>query len=101
MAQGVLLFLALVCASVRLSPFFPVPLFWTCSHLSWGWGQVSSQSADAQEQVEGLLAENSALRTSLAALEQVQDTWGPSRISPCFFCLSRFWSMSGQSDLDP
>ncbi|XP_029329281.1 GRIP1-associated protein 1 isoform X5 [Mus caroli] len=34
--------------------------------------QVSSQSADAQEQVEGLLAENSALRTSLAALEQIQ-----------------------------
>ncbi|XP_077001974.1 GRIP1-associated protein 1 isoform X2 [Tamandua tetradactyla] len=34
--------------------------------------QVSIQSADAQEQVEGLLAENSALRTSLAALEQIQ-----------------------------
>ncbi|XP_028626606.1 GRIP1-associated protein 1 isoform X5 [Grammomys surdaster] len=34
--------------------------------------QVSSQSADAQEQVEGLLAENNALRTSLAALEQIQ-----------------------------
>ncbi|KAL4695285.1 hypothetical protein H8959_000380 [Pygathrix nigripes] len=32
--------------------------------------QVSIQSADAQEQVEGLLAENNALRTSLAALEQ-------------------------------
>lgn len=52
----------------------PVPLYWTHSHLSWGWGQVSIQSADAQEQVEGLLAENNALRTSLAALEQVQDT---------------------------
>ncbi|XP_057574951.1 GRIP1-associated protein 1 isoform X3 [Hippopotamus amphibius kiboko] len=34
--------------------------------------QVSLQSADAQEQVEGLLAENSALKTSLAALEQIQ-----------------------------
>nr|XP_034340943.1 GRIP1-associated protein 1 isoform X4 [Arvicanthis niloticus] len=34
--------------------------------------QVSSQSADAHEQVEGLLAENNALRTSLAALEQIQ-----------------------------
>ncbi|XP_070945090.1 GRIP1-associated protein 1 isoform X5 [Macaca nemestrina] len=34
--------------------------------------QVSIQSADAQEQVEGLLAENNALRTSLAALEQIQ-----------------------------
>ncbi|XP_054978182.1 GRIP1-associated protein 1 isoform X1 [Sorex araneus] len=34
--------------------------------------QVSVQSADAQEQVEGLLAENNALRTSLAALEQIQ-----------------------------
>uniref|UniRef100_A0A2I3GIB6 GRIP1 associated protein 1 n=1 Tax=Nomascus leucogenys TaxID=61853 RepID=A0A2I3GIB6_NOMLE len=33
--------------------------------------QVSIQSADAQEQVEGLLAENNALRTSLAALEQI------------------------------
>uniref|UniRef100_A0A2I3SED7 GRIP1 associated protein 1 n=1 Tax=Pan troglodytes TaxID=9598 RepID=A0A2I3SED7_PANTR len=39
--------------------------------------QVSIQSADAQEQVEGLLAENNALRTSLAALEQVKNTWGP------------------------
>ncbi|XP_074216040.1 GRIP1-associated protein 1 isoform X4 [Camelus bactrianus] len=36
--------------------------------------QVSIQSADAQEQVEGLLAENNALRTSLAALEQIQTT---------------------------
>ncbi|XP_024843733.1 GRIP1-associated protein 1 isoform X7 [Bos indicus] len=34
--------------------------------------QVSLQSADAQEQVEGLLTENNALRTSLAALEQIQ-----------------------------
>ncbi|XP_054962891.1 GRIP1-associated protein 1 isoform X1 [Pan paniscus] len=34
--------------------------------------QVSIQSADAQEQVEGLLAENNALRTSLAALEQTE-----------------------------
>ncbi|XP_036083223.1 GRIP1-associated protein 1 isoform X2 [Rousettus aegyptiacus] len=34
--------------------------------------QVSIQNADAQEQVEGLWAENSALRTSLAALEQIQ-----------------------------
>ncbi|KAG8520816.1 GRIP1-associated protein 1 [Galemys pyrenaicus] len=34
--------------------------------------QVSIQNADAQEQVEGLLAENNALRTSLAALEQIQ-----------------------------
>ncbi|KAL1766497.1 GRIP1-associated protein 1 isoform X1 [Sigmodon hispidus] len=34
--------------------------------------QVSIQSADAQEQVEVLLAENNALRTSLAALEQIQ-----------------------------
>ncbi|XP_057394359.1 GRIP1-associated protein 1 isoform X2 [Balaenoptera acutorostrata] len=34
--------------------------------------QVSIQSADAQEQVEGLSAENNALRTSLAALEQIQ-----------------------------
>lgn len=79
----------------------PVPLFWTCSHLSWGWGQVSSQSADAQEQVEGLLAENNALRTSLAALEQVQDTWEPLLISPCCLYLSCFWSTSGQGDLDP
>uniref|UniRef100_A0A8P0NYR3 GRIP1 associated protein 1 n=1 Tax=Canis lupus familiaris TaxID=9615 RepID=A0A8P0NYR3_CANLF len=50
----------------------PVPLFWIHSHMFWGWGQVSIQSADAQEQVEGLLAENNALRTSLAALEQIQ-----------------------------
>lgn len=55
----------------------PPPPFWTHSHLVWGWGQVSIQSADAQEQVEGLLAENSALRTSLAALEQVEDSWEP------------------------
>ncbi|XP_060230906.1 GRIP1-associated protein 1 isoform X4 [Meriones unguiculatus] len=34
--------------------------------------RVSVQSADAQEQMEGLLAENNALRTSLAALEQIQ-----------------------------
>uniref|UniRef100_H0XYG0 GRIP1 associated protein 1 n=1 Tax=Otolemur garnettii TaxID=30611 RepID=H0XYG0_OTOGA len=34
--------------------------------------QVSIQSADAHEQVEGLVAENTALRTSLAALEQIQ-----------------------------
>ncbi|KAM9042574.1 GRIP1-associated protein 1 isoform 3-T3 [Megaptera novaeangliae] len=34
--------------------------------------QVSIQSADAQEQVEGLSAENNALRTSMAALEQIQ-----------------------------
>ena len=47
-----------------------------------GWGQVSLQSADAQEQVEGLLTENNALRTSLAALEQVQDTWEPMLIPP-------------------
>lgn len=60
----------------------PVLLFWTHSHSLWGWGQVSIQSADAQEQVEGLLAENNALRTSLAALEQVQDTWEPAPIPP-------------------
>ncbi|XP_049623166.1 GRIP1-associated protein 1 [Suncus etruscus] len=36
--------------------------------------QVSMRSADAQEQVEGLLAENNALRTSLAALEQIQSS---------------------------
>lgn len=29
----------------------PAFLFWTCSHLLWGRGQVSIQSADAQEQV--------------------------------------------------
>uniref|UniRef100_F7DHX3 GRIP1 associated protein 1 n=1 Tax=Equus caballus TaxID=9796 RepID=F7DHX3_HORSE len=34
--------------------------------------QVSIQNAGAQEQVEGLLAENNALRTNLAALEQIQ-----------------------------
>lgn len=68
----------------------PVPLFWTCSHLSWGRGQVSIQSADAQEQVEGLLAENNALRTSLAALEQVQDTWEPLLIFPFPLSLSAF-----------
>ncbi|XP_053436777.1 GRIP1-associated protein 1 isoform X4 [Nycticebus coucang] len=34
--------------------------------------QMSIQSADAQEQVERLVAENTALRTSLAALEQIQ-----------------------------
>lgn len=62
-----------LCMSVCL---LALPLFWTHSHLLWGWGQVSIQSADAQEQVEGLLAENNALRTSLAALEQVQDTLG-------------------------
>ena len=60
----------------------PVPLFCTHSHWLWGWGQVSIQSADAQEHVEGLLAENSALRTSLAALEQVQDTREPLLILP-------------------
>lgn len=65
------------------------PLFWTHSHLAWGWGQVSIQSADAQEQVEGLLAENNALRTSLAALEQVQDTRKPSLI-PLRFLISCF-----------
>ncbi|XP_050998262.1 GRIP1-associated protein 1 isoform X2 [Acomys russatus] len=36
--------------------------------------RVSLQSADAQEQVDGLLTENNALRTSLAALEQIQTT---------------------------
>ena len=61
---------------MSVCPLLAVPLFWTHSHLLWVWGQVSIQSADAQEQVEGLLAENNALRTSLAALEQVQDTLG-------------------------
>lgn len=48
----------------------------------WVGEQVSMRSADAQEQVEGLLAENNALRTSLAALEQVLDAWEPSLSSP-------------------
>lgn len=62
-----------VCAPYLLSwlQVSSVFLFWTHSPLLWGWVQVSIQSADAQEQVEGLLAENNALRTSLAALEQV------------------------------
>ncbi|XP_043829657.1 GRIP1-associated protein 1 isoform X4 [Dromiciops gliroides] len=34
--------------------------------------QVACQSADSQEQVQALLAENDALRTNLAALEQIQ-----------------------------
>lgn len=51
---------------------------------------MSIQSADAQEQVEGLLAENNALRTSLAALEQVQDTWEPLLIFPFPLPLSAF-----------
>lgn len=34
--------------------------------------QVACQSAVSQEQVEGMLTENEALRTNLAALEQVQ-----------------------------
>ncbi|XP_038603961.1 GRIP1-associated protein 1 isoform X1 [Tachyglossus aculeatus] len=34
--------------------------------------QVACQSAESQEQVESLLSENDALRTSLAALEQIQ-----------------------------
>lgn len=34
--------------------------------------QVACQSAVSQEQVEGMLSENEALRTNLAALEQVQ-----------------------------
>uniref|UniRef100_A0A4X2KNQ5 GRIP1 associated protein 1 n=1 Tax=Vombatus ursinus TaxID=29139 RepID=A0A4X2KNQ5_VOMUR len=34
--------------------------------------QAACQSADSQEQVQALLAENDALRTNLAALEQIQ-----------------------------
>ncbi|XP_074873513.1 GRIP1-associated protein 1 isoform X2 [Carettochelys insculpta] len=34
--------------------------------------QVASQSAESQEQVQAILSENDALRTSLAALEQIQ-----------------------------
>ncbi|XP_060108695.1 GRIP1-associated protein 1 isoform X1 [Heteronotia binoei] len=34
--------------------------------------QVACQSAESQEQVESILSENDALRTSLAALEQIQ-----------------------------
>ncbi|XP_072482247.1 GRIP1-associated protein 1 isoform X1 [Notamacropus eugenii] len=36
--------------------------------------QAACQSADSQEQVQALLAENDALRTNLAALEQIQTT---------------------------
>nr|XP_042701760.1 GRIP1-associated protein 1 [Chrysemys picta bellii] len=35
-------------------------------------GQVACQSAESQEQVETILSENDALRTNLAALEQIQ-----------------------------
>ncbi|KAG8129810.1 hypothetical protein E2320_016529 [Naja naja] len=34
--------------------------------------QVACQSAESQEQVETILSENDALRTNLAALEQIQ-----------------------------
>ncbi|KAG2455865.1 GRAP1 protein, partial [Polypterus senegalus] len=36
--------------------------------------QVECQSAESQEQVESILSENDALRTNLAALEQIQTT---------------------------
>lgn len=36
--------------------------------------QVACQSAESQEQVETILSENDALRTNLAALEQVPDS---------------------------
>ncbi|MGH0136163.1 UNVERIFIED_CONTAM: hypothetical protein FKN15_025589 [Acipenser sinensis] len=36
--------------------------------------QVACQSAESQEQVESILTENDALRTNLAALEQIQTT---------------------------
>ncbi|TTF87024.1 GRIP1-associated protein 1 [Bagarius yarrelli] len=41
---------------------------------AWFWVelQVACQSAVSQEQVEGMLSENDALRTNLAALEQIQ-----------------------------
>lgn len=62
---------------------------------------MSVQSADAQEQVEGLLAENNALRTSLAALEQVQDIWDPLLTLPIPLSPSFFWSTPGQGDPEP
>lgn len=76
----------MVCVSVCLLSFLAVgrsclPILDPLSSVV-GVGQVSIQSADAQEQVEGLLTENNALRTSLAALEQVQDTCEPSLIPP-------------------
>lgn len=39
--------------------------------------QVACQSAVSQEQVESILSENDALRTNLAALEQVQLACAP------------------------
>lgn len=59
--------------------FFPVPFptscsFWFCPS-PYLWCalvlQVANQSAVSQEQVDNILQENDALRTNLAALEQV------------------------------
>lgn len=47
----------------------------------WAELQVACQSAVSQEQVEGMLSENDALRTNLAALEQVPDPDTASRPS--------------------
>lgn len=52
-------------ASHSFLPSFPLPI------LSFMGPQVACQSAESQEQVETILAENDALRTNLAALEQV------------------------------
>ncbi len=51
---------------------------WFCV---WAELQVACQSAVSQEQVEGMLSENDALRTNLAALEQVPDHDTASRPS--------------------
>lgn len=44
--------------------------------------QVASQSAVSQEQVDSILQENDALRTNLAALEQVTDHTSSSTFTP-------------------
>uniref|UniRef100_A0AAR2LNA2 GRIP1 associated protein 1 n=1 Tax=Pygocentrus nattereri TaxID=42514 RepID=A0AAR2LNA2_PYGNA len=53
-----------------LSPPLPLSL-WLCVCCLMEL-QVACQSAVSQEQVEGMLSENDALRTNLAALEQIQ-----------------------------
>uniref|UniRef100_A0A8C2GTH9 GRIP1 associated protein 1 n=1 Tax=Cyprinus carpio TaxID=7962 RepID=A0A8C2GTH9_CYPCA len=70
----ILLFLHLVLLSAFLSFFLSVSFClglvgWFCV---WAELQVACQSAVSQEQVEGMLSENDALRTNLAALEQIQ-----------------------------
>lgn len=74
----------LFCLPPILPLFFSLSLFalyWFLSHLIFSpltppagglvQLQVASQSAVSQEQVDNILQENDALRTNLAALEQV------------------------------